>query len=431
MEQNNESPKAGRTGSKLMGVTLAILLVVAAFFSGVQIGKGGMATGSLEAGLFSIFGPSAKPSSEADLAEFWRVWNLMDEKFVATKATSTPDSLEKVRGAIAGLVESFGDPYTVYMPPTDAEKFNEDIAGNFSGVGMEVGLRNNLVTVIAPLPETPAEAAGMRTGDVIVKINGESTEKMTVDQAVALIRGEEGTEVALTIYREGQSEFMEKKIVRAVINIPTLDTEVSGDVFIIRLYSFNALAESKMQAAVDEYARGNYKKMVLDLRGNPGGFLESAVAIAGYFLPPGKVVVRENFGGGKEEEIYRSQGQRITNLNPDNFVVLIDGGSASASEILAGALSEHKAATTIGQTTFGKGSVQELVDLPGNSALKVTIARWLTPEGVSFSEGGLEPLVAVEIKNEDIEAGKDPQKEAALKWLSGDRSIAKKVGFGI
>lgn len=429
MEQNIDVTKS-KPGNKLMGVTLAILLVMAAFFSGVQVGKGELATGSLEAGLFGIFGPSTKPDNAADLAEFWRVWNLMDEKFVATKATSTPDSLEKVRGAIAGLVDSFGDPYTVYMPPTDAEKFNEDIAGNFSGVGMEVGLRNDLVTVIAPLPDTPAENAGIRTGDVIVKIDGVSTEKMSVDQAVALIRGKEGTEVLLTVYREGQSEFMEKKITRAVINIPTLDTEVAGDVFIIKLYSFNALAESKMRAAIDEYERGKYKKLVLDLRGNPGGFLESAVAIAGYFLPPGKVVVRENFGKSKEEEVYRSQGQRTLNLNPDNFVVLIDGGSASASEILAGALSEHKAATTIGQTTFGKGSVQELVDLPGNSALKVTIARWLTPEGVSFSEGGLEPLVAVEIKNEDIEAGKDPQKEAALKWLSGDRSIANKVGFG-
>lgn len=430
MEQNNDTPKP-RYGNKLLGTTLAILLVVAAFFSGLQIGKRDLSVIPLEAGIFSIFGTSAKPDNEADLAEFWRVWNLMDEKFVATKATSTPDSLEKVRGAIAGLVDSFGDPYTVYMPPSDAEKFNEDIAGNFSGVGMEVGLRNDLVTVIAPLPETPAEAAGIRSGDIIVKIDGQSTENMTVDQAVALIRGEEGTEVILTVYREGQPEFLEKKIIRAVINIPTLDTEIAGDVFIIKLYSFNALAESKMRAAIDEYERGGYKKMVLDLRGNPGGFLESAVTIAGYFLPAGKVVVRENFGAGKEEKVYRTQGQRIDHLNPDSFVILIDGGSASASEILSGALSEHKVATTIGQTTFGKGSVQELVDLPGDAALKVTIARWLTPEGVSFSEGGLEPIVKIENKLEDIEAGKDPQKEAALKWLQGDHSLAKKVGFGV
>ncbi len=431
MQQNLETPKP-KNGNKLLGSTLAILLILAAFFSGVQIGKGGMSSLSLEAGLFSFFGgPSATPDSEADLQEFWRVWNLMDEKFVATKATTTPDSLEKIQGAIAGLVDSFGDPYTVYLPPAEAEQFAEDISGNFSGVGMEVGLRDDLITVIAPLPETPAERAGIRSGDVITKINGESTENMSVDQAVRLIRGEEGTEVALTIYREGETEFLEKKITRAVINIPTLKTEIEGDVFIIKLYSFNALSESKMREAVEEYKRGNYKKLVLDLRGNPGGFLESAVAIAGYFLPSGKVVVRENFGDGKEEEVYRSQGQLITNLNPDNFVILIDGGSASASEILAGALAEHKVATTIGETTFGKGSVQELVELPGDSALKVTIARWLTPEGVSFSEGGLEPVVMIEVTSEDIEAEKDPQQEAALKWLRGDHNIGEKVGFGI
>lgn len=430
MQQNLETPKP-KNGNKLLGSTLAILLILAAFFSGVQIGKGEISSLSMEAGLFGFFGPSATPDTTADLQEFWRVWNLMDEKFVSTKATTTPGSIERIHGAIAGLVDSFGDPYTVYLPPAEAEQFAEDISGNFSGVGMEVGLQDNLITVIAPLPETPAERAGIRSGDVITKINGESTENMSVDQAVRLIRGEEGTEVALTIYREGETEFLEKKITRAVINIPTLKTEVAGDVFIIKLYSFNALSESKTREAIEEYKRGNYKKLVLDLRGNPGGFLESAVSIAGYFLPSGKVVVRENFGDSKEEEVYRSQGQLITNLNPDNFVILIDGGSASASEILAGALAEHKVATTIGETTFGKGSVQELVELPGDSALKVTIARWLTPEGVSFSEGGLEPVVMVEVTSEDIEAKKDPQQDAALKWLKGDHNIGEKVGFGI
>lgn len=429
MQQNLETPKP-KNGNKLLGSALALLLILAAFFSGIQIGKGELSSVSMEAGLFGLFGPSATPDNDADLKEFWRVWNLMNEKFVATKATTTPDSLERIQGAIAGLVDSFGDPYTVYLPPVEAEQFAEDISGNFSGVGMEVGLSDDLITVIAPLPETPAERAGIRSGDVITKINGESTENMTVDQAVRLIRGEENTEVALTLYREGETEFLEKKITRAVINIPTLDTEVVGDTFIIKLYSFNALAESKTREAIEEYKRSGHKKLVLDLRGNPGGFLESAVAIAGYFLPSGKVVVRENFGDSKEEEVYRSQGQLLTNVNPDNFVVLIDGGSASASEILAGALAEHKVATTIGDTTFGKGSVQELVELPGNSALKVTIARWLTPEGVSFSEGGLEPVVMIKVTGEDIDAKKDPQQDAAIKWLKGDRSIGEKVGLG-
>lgn len=419
-----------KNNNKLLGSTLAILLIMAAFFSGLQIGKGVNATEPMEAGIFSfLLGTSAKPDSEADLGEFWRVWNLMDEKFVTTNASGTPETTERLHGAIAGLVESFGDPYTVFLPPVEAGYFADDISGNFSGVGMEVGIRNQVITVIAPLPNTPAEKAGILTGDIITKIDETSTENMNVDQAVRLIRGDEGTEVTLTIFREGETELLEKKIIRSVINIPTLTTEVVGDTFVISLFSFNGLAESKMRDAIGEFERGGYEKMVLDLRGNPGGFLESAVAIAGYFLPSGKVVVRENFGDGKEEHVYRSQGQRLMNMNPDNFVILINGGSASASEILAGALAEHGVATTIGDTTFGKGSVQELVSLPGDSALKVTIARWLTPEGVSFSEGGLEPMVPVERTVADVVAGKDPQKDAAIKWLSGDRTIENKVGF--
>lgn len=228
-----------------------------------------------------------------------------------------------------------------------------------------------------------------------------------------------------------ESGFREFKITRDVINIPTLEIEEAGDVFIIKLYSFNALAEAKMNEAMDKFAKSGKSKLVLDLRGNPGGFLESAVSIAGWFLPTGKVVVRESFGQDAEEKIYRSQGKGSFKLDPDNFVVMIDGGSASASEILAGALSEHKVATTIGEKTFGKGSVQELVDIPGGSSVKITIARWLTPEGVSFSGGGLAPNVEVTRAPADIEAGKDPQKDAALKWLKGDRDLGKKVGVSL
>lgn len=414
----------------MLGVGLSAMLAVAAFFSGVQFGQGAIGDHSpLEASIFSFLYSKEKPDNEADLGEFWRVWNLLEEKFVTTSATSTPNQTDRLRGAIAGMVDSYGDPYTVYMPPEDASSFAEDISGNFSGVGMEVGLRDGLVTVIAPLPESPAINAGIQTGDVITRIDDTSADRMNVDEAVRLIRGEAGTEVKLMIYREGETELLEKKIVRQVINIPTLDTEENGNAFVIKLYSFNGISESKMREAIVAFEQSGKDKLILDLRGNPGGFLESAVAIAGYFLPPGKIVVRENFGEGKEEDVYRSQGQRILNLNPDNFVVLIDGGSASASEILAGALSEHKIATTIGDTTFGKGSVQELVNLPDKSALKVTIARWLTPEGVSFSEGGLEPNVYVPRTPEEIIAEEDKQMEAALKWLSGDKSVGEVLGI--
>lgn len=430
MDSNSErkSTESRRSGNKLLGVGLAGVLVVVAFFAGLNMGGGSFGSANQEANIFSFFTTSAQPDQEASLGEFWRVWNLLDKKFV-TSSTSTPSLEERMQGAISGMVRSYGDPYTVYLPPEDAEAFAEEISGNFSGVGMEVGMRDQMITVIAPLPDSPAKEAGVLAGDVVVKIDGTSTEGMGIDKAVKLIRGEKGTEVTLSVYREGEGDFLDITIVRDVINIPTLETEVADDVFVVKLYSFNALAESKMQKAMKEYQDGDYDKMILDLRGNPGGFLESAVSIAGYFLPTGKVVVRESFGDDREEQVYRTSGHPYAKFTPDNLVVLMDGGSASASEILAGALSEHGVATTIGETTFGKGSVQELVDLPDGSSLKVTIARWLTPEGVSFSEGGLEPNISVTRTSEQVMAGEDTQRQAALDWLDGKRDVGDKLGF--
>ena len=415
-----------KKNGKLLGIGLAVLLALAAFFSGLHIGSGGSIKSPMEAGLFTFFSSLSQPNEEADLNEFWRVWNLLEKKFVASTSTNSVSVSDRLNGAIEGLVGSYDDPYTLFLPPEDAAEFEADIGGQFSGVGMEVGSRNGLITVIAPLSDSPAEKAGIVAGDVIVKIDGTSTDGMSIEEAVRLIRGEQGSEVVLTIYREGELEFKDIAVVRDVITIPTVDTEVKKGVYIIRLYNFNALAETKIQEALDTYRRRGYEKLVLDLRGNPGGYLQSAIAIAGYFLPTGTVVVREHFGEDIEEQIYRSQGKQVDNFTPDNFVVLIDGGSASASEILAGALSEQKTATTIGTKTFGKGSVQELVRLPSGASLKVTVARWLTPNGVSLSEDGLEPIVKISRTPQQVVAGEDPQEEAALEWLSGNHSIGEK-----
>jgi len=333
--------------------------------------------------------------------------------------TAPLTSAQKIEGAINGLVDAYGDPYTTFFPPADAAAFDEDISGNFSGVGMEVGIRNDLLTVIAPLPGTPAEKAGIMAGDVLVAIGGTSTEKMTVEEAVRLIRGPEGTDVILTIYRTGASSPEDITVTRAQIEIPTMKTEQRGDVYIITLYSFNALAEAKMQEALRAYVQSGADKLVLDLRGNPGGYLQSAVSIASYFLPQGKIVLRESFGDGQPEELYRSSGRTLKQFAPKEMVVLIDGGSASASEILAGALAEHGIATLVGTASFGKGSVQELVDLPSGSSLKVTIARWLTPNGTSISIGGLTPDIVVERTIEDREADRDPQLDAAVEVVNG------------
>lgn len=401
---------------RLLGVGLAVLLAAATFFSGLHVGNGM----PLEANVLSVFGQKPAVSEESvDLSEFWRVWNLLEQKFVTSTTTEPVTEEERVQAAIAGLVRSYDDPYTTYLPPAEAEAFGEDISGNFSGVGMEVGIREDVITVIAPLPESPAEAAGIHAGDAIVRIDDQSTEGMSTDEAVRLIRGEKGTPVTLTIFREGEEEFLKITITRDTITIPTIKTEQKGDVFIIALYSFNALAEAEMQKALRTFVQSGSKKLVLDLRGNPGGYLQSAVSIGSYFLPLGKTIVRESFGDGEDEEVYRSYGRELGRSAPEKVVVLVDGGSASASEILAGALKEHGVATIIGTQTFGKGSVQELVELEKGSALKVTVARWLTPNGTSISEGGLTPDMVVERTQEDRVAERDPQLDAALEFLKG------------
>lgn len=408
-----DHPETKRQKTGFLGIALSVLLATATFFSGLQIGS----NQKLDAQIRSFFSSSETHADDSiDLSEFWHVWKLLDEKYVSSGSEKF-NNQEKVRGAIEGLVRSYGDPYTIYMPPKEASEFDEEISGNFSGVGMEVGMRENIITVIAPLPESPAEKAGILAGDALVRINGTSTEGMNVDEAVQLIRGEKGTKVTLTIFRKGEDGFREIEVTRDTITIPTSKTEIKDNAFIISLYSFNAISEAEMQAALRAYVRSGKKNLIIDLRGNPGGYLQSAVSIASYFLSAGKVVVRENFGEGIEEHIYRSSGKTLDGHTPEKIVVLVDGGSASASEILAGALQEHSVAKLIGSQTFGKGSVQELVKLDDGSSLKVTVARWLTPNGKSISEGGLTPDIVVERTQEDRVAEKDPQLDAALEYL--------------
>lgn len=417
--EKNTSKTSDRRG-KGLGIALAFILAVGTFFTGVRVGELGW-FGPTTGGSFALFASTPGLSqSGVDLTEFWRVWEILDNKFTGT-ATTTVSIEDRVQGAIDGLVDAYGDPYTVFLPPADTEALNEDIAGNFSGVGMEVGLRDELITVIAPLPETPAERAGVVAGDVIVSINGQSTEGMRVDEAVRLIRGERGTTVELKLFRKGETQSRTVSMVRDTINVPTVTTLRKDGVYVIKLHSFNALSEAKMQDALREYERSGAKRLVLDLRGNPGGLLQSAVSIAGLFLPTGKVVVREEFGDERENRLYRSQGRVLRDFNPSDLVVLVDGGSASASEILAGALQDHGLATIIGMQTFGKGSVQELVSLPSGASVKVTVARWLTPNGVSISEGGLTPMIRIDRTPQQYLDGVDPQLEAAVRFLKGEK----------
>lgn len=396
-------------------ITFAVIFAAVTFFSGLHIGSG--LTGNLSVNSFFPGHKTEASESVRDLQIFWEVWELLNTKFVNSTTTDDVSDEDLIHGAIAGMVRAYGDPYTVYLPPEEASMFEDDISGNFSGVGMEVGMRDSLLTIIAPLPDSPAFRAGLRAGDSIIRIDDVSTESMSVDEAVKRIRGEAGTTVTFSIFREGDSEFRTVEVVRDTITIPITKIEEYGDVFVLKLYSFNALSEVETQKALRQFVKSKKSKLVLDLRGNPGGYLQSAVAIGSFFLPIGKTVVRENFGDNENETVYRSSGKTFRTFTPENFVVLVDGGSASASEILAGALKEHGVATIIGSQTFGKGSVQELIRLDNNASLKVTIARWLTPLGLSISENGLTPDIVVDITEDDRANERDPQLDRAREFL--------------
>ncbi len=353
------------------------------------------------------------PTSVADFNQFWKAWNLINERYVPVKGKEVT-SQEKVWGAIAGLTSSLGDPYSFFMPPKEKKIFEQDVAGVFGGVGMQIGLKDEIATVIAPLKNSPAEKAGVKSGDKIISVDDVLSTNMTIDTVLYKIRGEIGTKVKIKLLHEGEKEPYEVTIVREEIKAPVIETEVKGDVFIIRLFSFTQTASESFRNALKEFAKSGKTRLIVDLRGNPGGYLETSVDIASWFLPAGKVVVEEK--GKIEHNIYRSEG--YFTFGPEyKIAVLVDEGSASAAEILAGALQQQGVATLIGTKTFGKGSVQELIPITTDTSLKLTIARWIMPNGKTLSDGGIDPDIVVEMKKEDVEAKRDTQLEKAIEFL--------------
>jgi carboxyl-terminal processing protease len=426
-------------------LAVAVLLGMALFFTGVFVGETRVPEVAKVRGLVNTDEPIASPqasSSElstcmdakgaevpcllqrdgvtgkgedaADFEQFWKAWNIINEKYVPTKHKAVSNQ-EKVWGAIGGLANSLGDPYTYFMPPQEKSLFEQDVKGTFGGVGMQIGVKDGVLTVIAPLKGSPAERAGIKKGDKVYRIDAATTTGMDVDKALYLIRGEIGKAVRLSLIREGVKEPIEVSVVREEIKVPTIDTEKKGDVFIIRLYGFPATGADLFRNALREFVQSGSSKLVLDLRGNPGGYLEVAVDMASWFLPSGSVVVSEEEKSGPGK-VYRSRGYDVFG-DKFHMVILIDGGSASAAEILSGALSQHGVATLVGTKSFGKGSVQELVPITDDTSLKVTIARWITPNGTNLSAGGLDPDVIVPYTKEDADAGRDPQLDKAIELL--------------
>lgn len=390
---------------------IALVIIGAGFGIGVYVGRNQQPDIDKVSGLYNK--ETLKPDN-VDFGPFWKAWSLLEEKYVDGDAI---DRQKLVYGAIEGMTEAIGDPYTVFFPPKENELFESEIKGRFEGIGAEIGIRDNILTVISPLKGSPAAAAGLLAGDKILKIDEKTTNDIPIDEAVTFIRGEKGTQVALTVLRKDEEEPRVIKITRDVIRLPIIEMDrADGDIFIIKLYNFSENAPLEFRRALSEFARSGSNKLVLDLRNNPGGYLEGAVDIASWFFESGTVVAREQFGDGTEI-VYRSKGYNA--LANTKIILLVNEGSASASEILAGALRDKRGIKLVGVKTFGKGSVQELTPLTDKTSLKITIARWLTPSGTSLSEKGLDPDYEVELKREDIEQGKDPQLDKALEIIKG------------
>lgn len=392
--------------------TIFILAILGAFFLGVYVNENNRPEIEKVLGLSN---KETQVTTNADFSPFWKVWNTINEKYPKKDQVIDQD---KVYGAISGLMEALNDPYSVFFKPDEAKAFEEEISGNFTGIGMEVGIKDKVLTVIAPLKNTPAYRANIKPGDKIIKIDKIITSDLSIEKAVKLIRGEKGTTVTLTILREGNKEPIEVKIIRDIINIPTLDTELRPDgIFVIKLYTFSANSAKLFRDAIEQFTKSNTDKLLLDLRGNPGGYLDSAVSISSWFLPSGKVIVTEDYGDNRKSDVMRSRGYDIFNDNL-KFVILIDGGSASASEIVAGAMQDHKIARLVGSQSFGKGSVQEAIKITPDTILKITVAKWLTPNGTSISLKGLTPDYIVENTKVDLENKKDPQLDKAIELLN-------------
>lgn len=348
-----------------------------------------------------------------DFSLFWSVWDILKSKYVDSESL---DANKLFYGAIKGMLQATGDPYTTFFDPEENKKFDEDISGTFEGIGAELGIKNGILTVVAPLKGTPAEQAGLRSGDKIIKIDGKASADMSIEGAVDSIRGQKGTSVVLTIFREGDEETRDITVQRNVINVKSVELEFKdGNLAIVKISRFGDDTEKLFSEAMTKIKIQKSQGMVIDLRNNPGGYLETSIELASKLLPKGKVVVIEESKDKIQEKMYARGGDVGSGIET---VVLINEGSASASEILAGALKDNRSnVTLVGEKSFGKGSVQELVKLSQGTAAKITVARWLTPNGNQINEQGIRPDKEIKLSNDDYENNRDPQMDAALEVL--------------
>ena len=401
---------------RFLATYFVILLVLGSFVIGLFVGRSKGVQQNIIDQQKTISGKYSDQTEKVDFKLFWDAWNLIEQKFIHQPL----DYQQMLYGAIAGMVASLQDPYTVFMDPKTTLEFKEEIEGSFEGIGAEIGIKNKKLTIIAPLHDSPAEKAGLRAHDIILKIDGKDTLGMSLVEAVSLIRGSAGTEVTLTIDRP--EEFFEPKdikIIRGKIDVKSVEwkkmTLPSGvQIAYIELSYFGESTASELKKAASEILKEGADGLILDLRNNAGGYLESSIEVVSLFLEKGKVAAIQESSSVERKE-YKTKGGDLLSSFP--LVVLTNSGSASASEIVAGALRDHRAVPLVGEKTFGKGSVQGLEYLYDGSSIRISIAKWLTPSGYDINGEGIAPDFEIKLSDEDYNKDKDPQLDKAKEVL--------------
>ena len=413
-------------------LTLMLVIVIGTvIFVGGFIAGHYTATPSIEFAGLTGSGPTATPSDlRALFAPFWEAWDLVHAEFVDQPL----DDARLMQGAITGLMAALGDQHSSYIPPEQYTLINADQSGQFEGIGAYVeGVEGVGLRIVSPFPGSPAEQAGLLPGDVIVAVDGVDVTGLNETEAVNLVRGPAGSTVTLSIQRttaDGTAEARDFAVVRATITVASVEGKLlDNNVAYVKINDFGERTSQELKDTLRQLLEDNPAGLVLDLRGNPGGFLDTAIDVTSQFLPRGTLVMRERFGDGREV-LYDAQGGGLATEIP--LVVLIDKGSASASEIVAGAIQDHARGTLVGETSYGKGSVQNWHVLRGdNGAVRVTIARWYTPDGRTIHELGITPDVTVPLTEEDHAAGNDPQLDAAVQRLLGNAGgVNSPLGLG-
>ncbi len=389
-------------------VILLLLVLVGVFRIGYNAGAAGYTFSVKE---FKIVNKS-NPQSEVDYSLLWQALDVVGKKYIEKDQI---DQKKVLYGAIGGAVAAAGDEYTQFFDPEALAQFKTELQGKFSGIGAEVGKRNGNIVVISPLDDSPAQKAGLLPNDIIVKVDDKSTQDMSVDSVVNLIRGPQNTQVRLTLYREGKTATFDVTITRQQIEIKSvkLTYKQVGEkqIAVLKISRFGDDTQRLFDAAVKEIRSKNVNGIVLDLRNDPGGYLDTSVSVASDWLEKDKLIVKE---AHSEKDVIDYKSSGINRLSGIKTVVLINGGSASAAEILTGALKDNGKAILIGEKSFGKGSVQELVPLAQNTAVKVTVAKWITPGGKNLHKDGLQPDIEVKLTEDDATNNRDPQLDKAL-----------------